>query len=53
MTKLFIVGAKRTPQGRLLGAFVKRSAADLAKEAGSEILKTIDPGDLDLSLIHI
>lgn len=47
MTKLFIVGAKRTPQGRLLGAFVKRSAADLAKEAGSEILKTIAPGDLD------
>ena len=47
MTKLFIVGAKRTPQGRLLGAFVKRSAADLAKEAGNEILKTIAPGDLD------
>jgi acetyl-CoA C-acetyltransferase len=47
MTKLFIVGAKRTPQGRLLGAFVKRSATDLAKEAGSEILKTIAPGDLD------
>ena len=47
MSKLFIVGAKRTPQGRLLGALAKRSATDLAKEAGREMLKTFDPSDLD------
>lgn len=51
MTKLFIVGAKRTPQGRLLGALAKRTAADLAKEAGREILKTIEPRDLDQVII--
>ncbi|MCX6991906.1 MAG: acetyl-CoA C-acyltransferase [Kiritimatiellaeota bacterium] len=51
MSKLFIVGAKRTPQGRLLGALAKRSAADLAKEAGRAILKTIDPLELDQVII--
>jgi len=47
MKKLFIVSAKRTPQGRLLGALAKWSAADLAKEAGREMLKTIAPQDID------
>ncbi len=51
MTELFIVGAKRTPQGRLLGALARRSAADLAKEAGREILKTIAPQQLDQVII--
>ena len=32
MNGLFIVGAKRTPQGRLSGALAKWSAADLARK---------------------
>lgn len=47
MTKLFIVAAKRTPQGRLLGALSKLSAVDLALVPGRAILKTIDPQSLD------
>ncbi|MBU4366091.1 MAG: acetyl-CoA C-acyltransferase [Verrucomicrobia bacterium] len=51
MKKLFIVEAKRTPQGRLLGALAKWSAADLAKEAGRETLKTVAPQDIDQVII--
>lgn len=51
MNKLFIVEAKRTPQGRLLGALAKWSAADLAKEAGREMLKTVAPRDIDQVII--
>jgi len=51
VSKLFIAGAKRTPQGRLLGALSKRSATDLAKEAGRAMLKTFDPPDLDQVII--
>lgn len=51
MNKLFIVEAKRTPQGRFLGALAKWSAADLAKEAGRATLKTVDPRDIDQVII--
>ena len=51
MNNLFIVGAKRTPQGRLLGALAKWSAVDLAKEAGRALLKTIAPPDLDQVIV--
>jgi len=51
MNRLFIVAAKRTPQGRLLGALAKWSAVDLAKEAGREMLKTINPRDIDQVII--
>src|ERR1035437_2083623 len=51
MNKLFIVEAKRTPQGRLLGALAKWSAADLAKEAGRETLKTVVPRDIDQVIV--
>lgn len=51
MNDLFIVGAKRTPQGRFLGALAKRTAADLAREAGRETLGTIDPQDVDRVIV--
>lgn len=51
MQKIYIVAAKRTPQGRLLGALMKRPAADLAREAAREMLKTIDPGQIDQVII--
>ncbi|MDD4870414.1 MAG: acetyl-CoA C-acyltransferase [Kiritimatiellae bacterium] len=51
MKNIFIVAAKRTPQGRLLGGLVKRSATDLAKEAGRKMLETIDPRQIDQVII--
>ncbi|MBI2440566.1 MAG: thiolase family protein [Lentisphaerae bacterium] len=58
MNELFIVAAKRTPQGRLLGALAKCSAVELAKAAGRSVLATpagsgvsIDPQDLDHVII--
>ncbi len=51
MQGLFIVGAKRTPQGRLSGALTKWSAADLAKEAGRGALQGVTPGDIDQVIV--
>lgn len=51
MNGLFIVGAKRTPQGRLSGALAKWSAADLAIEAGRGALKEVAPGDIDQVIV--
>ena len=48
MTKtIWIVRARRTPQGRFLGALAKRSAADLAVEAGRAALADIEPAWID------
>lgn len=44
---VWIVAAKRTPQGRLLGALAKRSAVDLAIAAGREVIAGIEPGKID------
>jgi len=51
MKNIFIVAAKRTPQGRLLGALAKRSATELARSAAGEMLKTIDPRQIDQIII--
>jgi acetyl-CoA C-acetyltransferase len=42
MRRVIIVGARRTPQGRFLGALSKRSAVDLACAAGRAALSSID-----------
>lgn len=47
MSKLCIVAAKRTPQGRFLGALAKYSAVDLALAAGKAALENIAPEHID------
>lgn len=44
---VWIVAAKRTPQGRLLGALAKHSAVDLAVAAGREVIAGVEPGKID------
>ncbi|MDQ2732164.1 MAG: acetyl-CoA C-acyltransferase [Armatimonadota bacterium] len=44
---VWIVAAKRTPQGRLLGALAKHSAVDLAVAAGQAVLSGVDPTLID------
>ena len=52
MTKsIWIVGAKRTPQGRFLGALASHSAVDLAVHAGRAALGTIDPALIDSVIV--
>ena len=45
--EICIVSAKRTPQGRFLGALAKQSAVDLATAAGEAALAGIDRGAID------
>lgn len=48
MTKaVWIVGAKRTPQGKFLGGLAHQSAVDLAVAAGRAALGEIDPARID------
>jgi acetyl-CoA C-acetyltransferase len=47
MKKIVIVAAKRTPQGRFLGALVKYSAIDLAVAAGKSVCNEVDPNMID------
>lgn len=47
MKSIVIVAAKRTPQGRFLGALIKRSAVDLAVHAGREAVKTVGVENID------
>lgn len=42
MTDLWIVAARRTPQGRFLGSLARRSATDLAVAAGETVLDGLD-----------
>lgn len=52
MTKsIWIVGAKRTPQGRFLGGLSNHSAVDLAVQAGRAALGTIDPALIDSVIV--
>ncbi len=46
-----IASAKRTPQGRFLGALASATAADLAVAAGRAALKGIDPAAIDQVVI--
>jgi acetyl-CoA C-acetyltransferase len=47
MSRIFIVEAKRTPQGRFLGKLAKYSAVDLAVKAGEAVLEKIDKTQID------
>jgi acetyl-CoA C-acetyltransferase len=49
--KIFIVAAKRTPQGRFMGTLAKRSSVELAKFAGAELLKIISPDAINQTII--
>jgi acetyl-CoA C-acetyltransferase len=51
MTRICIVAAKRTPQGRFLGALAKRSAAELGIAAGRAALHGIDPAAIDQVIV--
>ncbi len=50
-TPVWIVGAKRTPQGRFLGALAKQSAVDLAVAAGDAALASMDRGRVDSVIV--
>lgn len=44
MTRIAIVAARRTPQGRFLGALARRSSVDLAVAAGTRLIQDLpDP----------
>ncbi len=47
MKPICIVAAKRTPQGKLLGALTSKSAVDLALVAGKAALEGIAPEEVD------
>src|ERR1700675_1094861 len=52
MTKpIWIVSAKRTPQGRFLGALAKRSAVELAVTASKAALAGIEPALIDSVIV--
>jgi acetyl-CoA C-acetyltransferase len=54
MKPIWIVAAKRTPQGRFLGALAKFSAADLGISAGKAVLaeaKKADPAQIDSVIV--
>jgi acetyl-CoA C-acetyltransferase len=51
MKPIWIVSAKRTPQGRFLGALAKRSAVDLAVVAGKAALSGVDPALIDAVIV--
>lgn len=48
---VYIVAAKRTPQGRLLGALSTYSAADLAVHAGAAALEGVSPDIIDRAIV--
>ena len=51
MEKIYIVSAKRTPQGAFLGSLAKRSAVDLAMVAGRAALEKVDVDKIDQVII--
>lgn len=51
MTRIVIVGAKRTPQGRFLGSLARYSAVELACMAGEAALKTVNSSSVDLVIL--
>ena len=51
MKNLWIVSARRTPQGRFLGALAKRSAVELAVAAGQAALEKLDRAWIDTVIL--
>ena len=51
MKPIWIVSAKRTPQGRFLGALAKRSAVELAVVAAKAALEGLDPVCIDSVIV--
>jgi acetyl-CoA C-acetyltransferase len=51
MKPIWIGAAKRTPQGRFLGALAKRSAVELAVVAAKAALSELDPVCIDLVIV--
>ena len=51
MKSIWIVAAKRTPQGRFLGALAQRSAIELGVAASQAALSGIDPALVDLVIV--
>ena len=51
MKPIWIVSAKRTPQGRFLGALAKYSAVQLGVAAGKAALAGIEPGLVDSVIV--
>jgi acetyl-CoA C-acetyltransferase len=51
MKPIWIISAKRTPQGRFLGALAKRSAVELAVTAGTAAISGIEPACIDSVII--
>jgi acetyl-CoA C-acetyltransferase len=50
MKRIWILSAKRTPQGRFLGGLAKYSAVETGVEAGKAALGNLDPTLIDLVL---
>ena len=51
MTRICIVAAKRTPQGRFLGGLSKHSAVELAVTAGRAAMKNADTETIDRVIV--
>ncbi len=51
MNPIWIAGARRTPQGRFLGALSSYSAVQLGIVAGRAALQGIDPGQVDFVMV--
>ncbi len=51
MRHVVIVSARRTPQGRFLGALSRRSAVDLACAAGAAALSALDAATVDQVIV--
>src|SRR3974390_377746 len=51
MRPVWIVAAKRTPQGKFLGSLSKRTAVDLGVAAAKAALEGIDPARVDLVVV--
>jgi acetyl-CoA C-acetyltransferase len=51
MNPIWIVSARRTPQGRFLGALAKYSAVELAVAAGKAVLEGVDAALIDSVIV--
>ena len=51
MQPIWIVAARRTPQGRFLGGLARQSAVDLGVAAGAAALAGIDPRRIDAVIV--
>jgi acetyl-CoA C-acetyltransferase len=51
MSRICVIRARRTPQGRFLGALAKRSAVDLGLAAARAAIDGIDPAAIDSVIV--